>query len=99
MRNFTYCILLLVLCYGSSASAQSLGVWPDRPAPVVPMVYIVPSYEPIVVQEVRYVPVVENKIVYPWPVVYQPLHTIWATNSYVIPYEHRCRWWDCVTKY
>lgn len=73
-------IVVLLVLVSNNAMAQNMVAWPNYPT-------VVPVVQPVVVQEVQWVPVVQNRVVYQqgvW-VYYQPY-----PYYYVRPYG--CRW-------
>lgn len=83
MKNL---FIFLILLVGNEAMAQVPWGWPNSNTLSVPVV------QPVVVQEVRWVPVVENRIVYQPGnlVIYQPQPTPVRPIWIYCPY--RCRW-------
>lgn len=83
MKNL---LLVFFFCLvGERAFAQQPIVVYPQPVPVVPVYsYETVIYQPVMVQEVRLVPVVEQKIV-SYPVIVSPVYT-------GVVYETRPRW-------
>lgn len=90
-------VTILLLVVGNTAFAQNVYSWPNspwNPPTCTTIVSVVPVVQPMVVQEVRFVPFVENRIVYQpiWPVYQQP--GVWPVYQYR-PYRPRgCGWWN-----
>jgi hypothetical protein len=91
MKNLLL-LLLLVLFYSSNADAQIIGVWPNNPPPVIKMVYVVNPLQPVVVQEMRWVPVIETKVEYVAPAVYYPVQVIETPR--INQWWHKCNLWN-----
>lgn len=86
MKTLIALFFLTLVASDNCLAQQIVSIATVSPQPVV-------VYQPVVVQEMRVVPVVENKVYY-YPILYyqQPQYYVQPTVIQPYPVWHRCRW-------
>lgn len=94
MKTLIALFFLTLVASDNCWAQQIVSVAPVLQQPVV-------VYQPVVVQEVRSVPVVENRVYY-YPILYQQQPQYYYVQPMVVqpyPVWHRCRWWGNPYRY